>query len=703
MVKKNVSKKNDYFMNKNNLLASIALFGELYTNDKKENLSDILFDFIKGAVSFKERYTLNSTELKDLLSDVYGFSIPESVIRTTVKNRLKNGVTFNNGVYSFDIKTCLDKKNTISEINNINQKQEEIIKRLFEYIKTRDTNSSLTEEKVWEKLRDFIIDSEYSDEYSALISAFIINNNKELNPILNSIKKGLVLYNGLCFSNDISQSGKWNDELTIYLSTEHLFNCMGYNGILFKEVFSDFFSLVREINLSEKKQPRNGIIHLKYLEETKDEIDKFFQAAESIKKGTCIPDLSRPAMMEIINSCKNINDIKLKQARFYADLKTKNIYLKEQSYNTINQDYNIQSLGVIEELKSISNKKNKSFDEDTSLQYLQMFSKINYFRRGFSNLPFEKVRHIYMTENRFALFIAYNINKNTNEYCVPLAKDIDYIITKFWFKLKKGFNNNVLPKNFDVVARAQIVMASRISDSLADYYDKLRDELKEGKLTEEEAIELYALYTNKTLFPEEINSSNIEDTLSFINDKNYTENYLRENSRKEASFNKMQEKLEETERELNVYKLREQQRFEDEKRQKLEQIQLEEQKKLKDNQEKYALEQWKVYKRNKSKDISYSLVSLFCIVLLSIVNLVNGKTSNCLDISNKPCMNTIWWFVILLLWVIVNIICYLINKEKFREGYRILCVFVTKYKKHKSKKINEFKDNFIKINHSPTP
>ena len=307
-----------------------------------------------------------------------------------------------------------------------------------------------------------------------------------------------------------------------------------------------------------------------------------------------------------------------------------------------------------------------------------------------------------MTENRFALFIADNINGNPNEYYVPLAKDIDYIITKFWFKLKKGFNNNILPKNFDVVARAQIVMASRISDSLADSYDKLKDELKEGKLTEEEAIELHALYTGKTLFPEEINSSNIEDSLNFINNKSYIENYLREKSRKEASFNKMQEEFEEVKRELNEYKFREQQRIKDEKRQQLEQFQIEEQKKLKDNQEKYALEQWKVYKRNKSKDISYSLVSLFCIVLLSIVNLVNGKTSNCLDISNKPCMNTIWWFVILLLGVIVSIICYLINKEKFREGCRILCVFITKYKKHKSKKINEFKDNFIKINHTPT-
>lgn len=67
----------------NNLLASVALFSELYNSESFKSIPDILAEFIKGAVVYENKYSINSTELKDLLIRTYGFVIPESVLRTT--------------------------------------------------------------------------------------------------------------------------------------------------------------------------------------------------------------------------------------------------------------------------------------------------------------------------------------------------------------------------------------------------------------------------------------------------------------------------------------------------------------------------------------------------------------------------------------------------------------------------------------------
>jgi hypothetical protein len=77
-------------MKENNLLASVALFSELYNNENYTSVADILGEFIKGVVVTENKWTVNSTELTHLLEKVYDFKIPESVVRTTVRNRLKN-------------------------------------------------------------------------------------------------------------------------------------------------------------------------------------------------------------------------------------------------------------------------------------------------------------------------------------------------------------------------------------------------------------------------------------------------------------------------------------------------------------------------------------------------------------------------------------------------------------------------------------
>lgn len=704
-----------------NLLASIALFGELYKSDKNESLWDILADFIKGAVSFENRYSLTSTEIKELLLNVYGFDkIPESVIRTTIKNKLKDCVKSDNGSINFEASSCADINRTIENVKEINTKQQFILEKLYNYIleKKNLTKEQLSKDDVWKQLSDFLIDNDYSNDLSELISSFIICNDDGIKNCLNLIKEGLVLYKGLCYSEteDINQLGSWKNDLTIYLSTEHLFSSVGFNGDVYKEIFDDFKNLVNEINRSEKGDDKKGIIHLKYFEETKREINNFFLAAENIVKNRQNYDQTKTAMVSILKGCKRIDDIKEKQAKFYADLKQKNIEIQEYPFDRIKPEYNMEDDNLINELKKEANKNHKLFDEEDCLRCLKMFSKINSQRKGINNASLEKIKYIYVTENRFQLYLGHNNKVKFNDGDMSFAKDIDYVITKFWFKLNKSFGGNTsLPKSFDVLTRARLVISSHISTSLSEKYDELNKKIKDGLLTKEQAVELHNLYKKKPLLPENIDSTNIDDTLSFLDDDNFIENFLREKAKQEQKRQETEAKLHKTEMENTVIKAensetkaenqtlkariatleqKEKERTEAEEKQKLEQQEKKRKERIEKEGNEYAEREWKKSEKAHRKSTCYT-IRVFLISLLPIS--IGLLLSICQSI--KIYLNSLTENY---LYVIIGIVFvtyaieafgskYIFDKEKTKNGWK----YLFHHKRIEKEELERFKNAYI--------
>ena len=701
-------------MNNKNLLASIALFGELYKSEKKESLWDILADFIKGAVSFENKYTYTSVEINDLLSKVYGFDkIPESVIRTTLKTKLKDCVKSENGSFNFDASCCIDTNRTIENVNEINKKQQSVLEKLYNYIleKKNLTKEQLSKDDVWKQLSNFLIDNDYTDDLSESISLFIIHNNDGINDCLNLIKEGLVLYKGLCYSEteDISQLGSWKNELTIYLSTEHLFSSVSLNGDVYKEIFDDFKNLVNEINRSEKGDNKNGIIHLKYFEETKKEIDNFFGAAENIIKYRQNYDQTKTAMVSILKDCHRIDDVKEKQAKFYADLKQKNIILQEYSFDKIQPEFNVVDTTLIENLKNDSEKNHKFFDEEYCSQCLQMFSKINNQRKGVNNVSLEKIKYLYVTENRFALYLGHNNKVKFNDADISFAKDIDYVITKFWFKLNKSFGRNTtLPKSLDVLTRARLVIASHISTSLSEKYDELNKKVRDGSLTKEQAVELNDLYKKKSLLPENIDYTNIDDTFNFLNDDTFLENFLREKSKQEkkqqeteAENKSLKEKITLLEKQNKEREQAEEKRKKEEQKarekQKLEQQERERKDRIEKESNEYAIDQWNIARKGYCKNTIF----MFIIFLLTLIPISIGLSLSIYKPLKDRIDSISENYLLIIVIIVIGLYAieglgykYIFDKEKVKNGWK----YLFKHKTIKKNEIEKFKKDYIKRN-----
>ena len=425
-------------MQENKLLASVVLFRELYDIDK--DIYDVIGALIKAAIVFEKKWAFNTTEAAQILESSFGFQIPEAVVKTTLRNRLKNKekiLTFDSGVYSLVSKELEDADLLSSELESIKNKQEEITDDLITYISEHSICPINEKERseIVDSFFAYLLDSDASDKYSGLISSYIIERQARsgFTDILNAVREGFVFYNGVRYCPDLNNLGSWKEELTIYLDTEHLFNAAGYNGVLYKQLFDDFYGLIREINQSGKKY-----IKLKYFEESIDEVESFFHVAELIHERKLALNPSKTAMIKILEGSKTKSDILEKKACLYSELERRHISLETRNNFYDEPDYIIDGQSLVNALKAQAESNGRAFNEETCIPVLKLFTKINVLRRGVSSGAFEKIGYVLMTGKSYSRYLAFNPLIRDGENDIPYATDIEYLTNRFWFKLKKG-------------------------------------------------------------------------------------------------------------------------------------------------------------------------------------------------------------------------------------------------------------------------
>ncbi len=93
------------------LLASAALFRELYDNNK--DIYDVISEFIRASILLNSTWSFDATKCTQDLETTFGFQIPDAVIKTCLKNRLKRlgEIELENGVYAVTNK--LDRSKSI--------------------------------------------------------------------------------------------------------------------------------------------------------------------------------------------------------------------------------------------------------------------------------------------------------------------------------------------------------------------------------------------------------------------------------------------------------------------------------------------------------------------------------------------------------------------------------------------------------------
>ena len=198
-------------------LASYVLYKHLY--DEKKDVYFIISKFVENTIIEQKiaRFTLQDITTK--VNEEYGFDLPSYVIQTST-NKL-DFVKKENHEFIVKKKIISKSVSTLdSKIKSEINKNTILVNSLYKFIEEQ-LEKSLSKSEMNKILSDFysyLLDNNYSSEYSNLISAFILKNklNYEIISQIEIIKQGIVLYAGMNFNDVITPQAKWNEELNVF-------------------------------------------------------------------------------------------------------------------------------------------------------------------------------------------------------------------------------------------------------------------------------------------------------------------------------------------------------------------------------------------------------------------------------------------------------------------------------------------------------
>ncbi|MBU1193641.1 MAG: hypothetical protein KKE62_15160 [Proteobacteria bacterium] len=534
-------------------LASLAIFRELYDNQK--DIYTVISCFLDEIITNQGKHEFNITEITNLLNKTFDFSIPDAVVQTALRKleylKKEEGnfiVTNFPKKGSYQIGT---RQEEILSSNNI------IVENLFLFIEAKKNQKlgQIEKERIVHCFGSFLINDSDGEEYSDYISAFVISNkkNEDFRQQLNKIREGVLLYSGLTYNSNLSETGSWKTELTIYLDTELLFHFVGYNGELYQSLFNGFYSYVKEIN---NKAPQR-LIKFKYFREVADEVENFFSKASFILEGKDSPKPNVTAMNSVLDGCKKASDLIEKKSDFFLFLKTNDITKDEsiECFDKSNHEFNILDQKTIEAIS-------KEFGFDI-VEPLCLLNYVHINRKQANLNNFYNIGSILLTGKIRTIRLAWH-ELVKDEGNVPLATTLDWITNKFWFKLNKGFGNGGFPKSFDIITKAQIVLSHVLNESVGEKYDELQKKYKDGVITEDQVKARILNLRTQVKKPEDINQEDVSQILSTITEdtlekfilsqehfKNKAQQQELENFELKKSLKKEKEKNQEIGREKN--------------------------------------------------------------------------------------------------------------------------------------------------------
>lgn len=544
-------------MKDKNLLASLAVFRELYNKDI--DIYSIIAQFLCDIIKTHSLNNFDISQISELFNSSFEFDIPIPVIKSALQKieYLKK----ERGKYIIDVNK--KKENTPTEVidrtNNIKESHNVIFNELSTYIEDKK-KTKLSERETKELHNNFcnyLLEENIDDKYLEYISSFIIKNQKDKDFLekISTIREGVILYSGLKYTNDsyiLNQFGNWRKELNIFLDTEIIFHLAGYNGELYKQFAEDFMKFVYEINKNNQKNKKN-LINLLYFPEVKEEIESFFAKAQYILEGKDNLNPKVTAMTEIINGCSEKADLLNKKSDLYTLLIRRGIELYDKEIDVTSEEnhkYNIISQEIVEKI-------NRELKINTGEEILATLNNISILRKEQNDSNFENTRYILLSGNIKTLKIAFE-SSIFERFKIPLATNLNFVINRFWFKLNKGFSNKDFPSSFSVLTKSQIILSKILNDNIGEKFDDLQKKYQKGEITKEDAVNRINDLRIKAKKPEEIKQENAKDVLDFIaldstDDYIQQQNHYREKSK---NFDKVSIELEEKKEENVSLKLK---------------------------------------------------------------------------------------------------------------------------------------------------
>lgn len=494
-------------MKRENATSILAAFATLKTLNDENNYSSpyqLLAEFINYIICEKKIYSFTTIEMKNQLSEAFGFEIPEAVVKTASK--AMDYISRKDNVFTVDKEKLIANNKFYESIKLAKNDNNCIIKRISAYITEKYQDKELIENDLSSDLIAFLIDEHYksSGKYTDIISEFVLKyeGDEFVQHGLNAIREGSLLYIGI--NHNINETGSLTKPLTLYLDVEVLFSLVGFNGEVYKTLTYDLYN---QVCIANKSKTENSRIMLKYFDDTKKEIDKFFGTAESIVEGK-IKLSNKPAMKAIVTGCNTASDVRIKKSDFFSKLSHEYKIMPDGETNYYKEElkkYNLESMDYLDE---------------SDQEAWRFVSHINKLRKGKSHNNNLESEYLFVTNTYNILKVSkkqsleVKENEKMDSIC-DFAITVDKMTNILWYKLGSNFGCREFPNNINTVLKARLVLASNIATNVERIYKETMEQYRMGEITDEQLAARIITLREKPVFPEELEGDHIDDNMDF--------------------------------------------------------------------------------------------------------------------------------------------------------------------------------------------
>ncbi|MGE9986684.1 hypothetical protein, partial [Desulfovibrio sp. SGI.169] len=472
--------------------------------NRHKNVLEVILELVSYALLSQNKYTFLIPEATNAVNEFYSFDFPDAVIKKTCNKMVSDKILSRNNQfsYSFVDKTKFnidDADKVFTELHNIHK---ELCDALLAYANEKFgefISENEDKDNIIKCLFDFVLYGKSNNPFhSRIVSSFLVSitDNDYYTSYLSNMRQALVLYQGICYSQNFNELGNWNRELSLFFNTDVLFSAYGLNGEYKKKLFDDFYQLASEININARNKKNRDIIKFYYFDQVKTEIDDFYYVASLVVQNKVTLNPDKKAMISIVNGCNKESNVLEKKAKFFSFLKNKNINLVTDIPDT--RDYIVESSEIIKKLEQESIENNKPFDNNEVALAFTYLTLINAYRKGHSDCAFHSAKYFFVTDKSLTNYIATNPIVKFNEKDIPLATSIDFLTSKFWFSLNKSFSMGNRMITFDVIVRAKLVLESQLNDAIGECFNEIRNKIASGAITSAEAEQLYLSLREKS-------------------------------------------------------------------------------------------------------------------------------------------------------------------------------------------------------------
>ncbi len=487
--------------NPTSILASFSTMKSMVDAKQYQNQYQILAEFIQYVIVQNSLHSFTAVEMKNRLHEVFGFDVPEAVVRTAVRGL--NFIKTENGIHHVEGQVLgngdfFEEKKTLSE-----SQSDEIISQLIEFANETGSSNIILTDVLTKEFIAYLLDDQQTTSsgiYTDLIGRFILKyeTDEKIQSALMAIREGSILYIGL--NHNINETGSLKKSLTLFLGTEVLFSLYGFNGEIYKDLALDLYKQIEVAN-GEKKR-----VHLRFFSDIRKEIDGFFGSAEQIVDGK-EKLFDTVAMRAIINGCSTSGDVKVRKSDFFHTLQYQYGIIEDEKndyYNTDDEMYNLEDLSADPQMHSsiklISHinklRKGKSFADILDSEYLIVTNSGNTLRASREQVKCVKKNNVFEEGSEYAI-------------------SVERLTNILWYKMGNGLGGKEYPTNVNAVLKARLLLASKISQEISKLYTDTKSQFIAGEITEEQLVSRIITLRKKPTTPDELSHDTIDESLNF--------------------------------------------------------------------------------------------------------------------------------------------------------------------------------------------